>query len=161
MQMLQKGQVFRYERKMLVTELDFHQIMALVKRHPAMFYQPYPPRYINNFYMDTKEMNHYQDNVVGSTNRLKVRIRWYHQLFGQAKKPVLEFKIKKGLVGTKQQYPLVPLLVDESYDHSALEIMLNQAVLPGLVREYLRSLDVVLLNRYYRHYFATRITASA
>ena len=47
---------FRYERKFLVDRLDEHQVMGLVKRHPSMFVEPYPPRFVNNFYLDTPDM---------------------------------------------------------------------------------------------------------
>ena len=73
---------YRYERKFMVEGLDHHQAIALIKRHPYLFYQPYPPRYINNFYLDTPEMDNYYDNVCGAPDRRKVRLRWYGELFG-------------------------------------------------------------------------------
>ncbi len=97
---------YRYERKFLVDRLDQHQVMGLIKRHPAMFCQPYPPRFINNFYLDTAHMVNYRDNVDGAADRRKVRIRWYGELMGQIENPVLEFKIKRGLVGTKKHHPI-------------------------------------------------------
>ena len=87
---------YRYERKFLVDQLDVHQVLALVKLHPAMFYQPYPPRYVNNLYLDTEGLDNYQDNVSGVGDRRKVRLRWYGDLFGDVDRPVLEFKIKRG-----------------------------------------------------------------
>ena len=99
------AQIYRYERKFLVDQLDQHQVMGLIKRHPSMFSEPFPPRFINNFYLDTANMEHYHDNVVGAADRRKVRIRWYGDLMGQIERPVLEFKIKHGLVGTKRNYP--------------------------------------------------------
>ena len=146
---------YRYERKFLVEALDRHQVFALIRRHPAMFYQPYPPRHINNFYLDTQEMNHYHDNVVGSAERQKVRIRWYGELFGEISKPVLEFKVKKGLVGTKISYPFPPFYLGAGFSHDDFLKLLHQADLPLDVKEYLRGLNIVLLNRYYRWYFAT------
>ena len=60
---------YRYERKLLVDQLDAHQVRALVKLHPSMFYEPYPPRYVNNLYLDTVGMKHYFDNVDGAEER--------------------------------------------------------------------------------------------
>jgi hypothetical protein len=146
---------FRYERKFLVNEMNQHQVMSLVKRHPGLFYQPYPPRFINNFYLDTKSLAHYQDNVVGSMHRQKVRIRWYHDLFGHIQKPVLEFKIKQGWVGTKQQYPMAPFTLDNNFSHDDYEDLVLRSDLPPLVSQYMLTLDIALLNHYHRYYFAT------
>jgi len=98
----------RYERKFLVDQLDAHQVRAMVKLHPSMFYEPYPPRYVNNLYLDTEGMENYLDNVSGVGERRKVRIRWYGDLFRDIEKPMLEFKIKNGLVGTKHISLLPP-----------------------------------------------------
>jgi hypothetical protein len=50
---------FRYERKFLVEELDAHQVKLLVRLHPALFYQPYPPRQVNSLYLDSPELEDY------------------------------------------------------------------------------------------------------
>ncbi len=147
---------YRYERKFLIDRLDAHQVRALVKRHPAMFYEPYPPRYVNNLYLDTKGMDNYADNVSGVGERRKVRIRWYGDLFGEIAKPRLEFKIKSGLVGTKQSFPFAPLILDQRFCHRYYRECLAAAELPDAVFHTLRDLDVVLCNRYFRWYFAAR-----
>ena len=147
---------YRYERKFLVEQLDVHQVLALVKLHPAMFYQPYPPRYVNNLYLDTEGLDNYQDNVCGVGDRRKVRLRWYGDLFGDIERPVLEFKIKSGLVGTKFSYPFAPFALDWRFCDRVYRDTLSRAGLPDAVAERMRSVHVVLCNRYYRWYFATR-----
>ncbi|MBN1812141.1 MAG: VTC domain-containing protein [Anaerolineae bacterium] len=147
---------FRYERKFLVDQLDVHRVRALVKLHPSMFYEPYPPRYVNNLYLDTELLDNYQDNMSGVGERRKVRIRWYGELFGPVEKPVLEFKFKSGLVGTKVGYPFTPFVLDERFGHRYYLDTLRVANLPAHVEQYLRELHVVLCNRYYRWYYATR-----
>lgn len=146
--------IYRYERKFLVEELLTQQIIALIKLHPALFIETYPPRYVNNIYLDTADMDYFNENICGVQERRKVRIRWYGDLLGAVKKPVLEIKIKNGLVGTKQSQQLQPFVFDESYDQK--QFLKNTAA--GLAEEmhyYLRDLDAVLLNRYLRYYFAT------
>jgi hypothetical protein len=128
---------YRYERKFLVDRLDVHQVRALVKLHPAMFYEPYPPRYVNNLYLDTEELDNYQENVSGTGERRKVRIRWYGDLFGLIEKPVLEFKIKSGLVGTKVTYPFAPFTFDKQFCHRLCRELLQKADLP--VEAYARA----------------------
>jgi SPX domain protein involved in polyphosphate accumulation len=147
---------FRYERKFLVDQLDAHQVRALIKLHPSMFYEPYPPRYVNNLYLDTVGLENYFDNVAGAGERHKVRIRWYGELFQDVKQPMLEFKGKSGLVGTKQRYPFAPFTLDDRFCHRYYQEILGQTDLPGHVKQVMRELNVVLCNRYYRWYFATR-----
>jgi SPX domain protein involved in polyphosphate accumulation len=147
---------FRYERKFLVDQLDAHQVRALIKLHPSMFYEPYPPRYVNNLYLDTVGLENYFDNVAGAGERRKVRIRWYGELFRDIEQPMLEFKGKSGLVGTKRLYPFAPFTLDDRFCHRYYQEILGQTDLPGHVKQVMRELNVVLCNRYYRWYFATR-----
>jgi len=147
---------YRYERKFLVEGLDHHQAIALIKRHPYLFYQPYPPRYINNFYLDTAEMDNYFDNVRGAGDRRKVRLRWYGNLFGDIQKATLEFKIKRGIVGTKRLFPFGDFQLDTGYDIGELQKTGKISELPEEVRIILFTQHIVLLNRYFRYYFATR-----
>jgi hypothetical protein len=146
---------FRYERKFLVEELDAGQARLLVRRHPAMFCAPYPPRHVNNLYLDTEEMENYYANVNGVDERVKVRIRWYGELFGEIAKPVLEFKIKSGLVGTKHIYPFPSFRLDDTFDGASFRKLVQRTDLPDQARMYLRDLEVVLCNRYHRWYYAT------
>ena len=88
---------YRYERKSVISELTKNEIKALIKLHPAMFLESYPPRFVNNLYLDSVGMNNYFDNMAGLKERVKVRIRWYGRLFGSVEKPTLELKIKNGL----------------------------------------------------------------
>jgi hypothetical protein len=147
---------YRYERKFLIRDLDVGQVRLLVNRHPAMFYQPFPPRYINNLYLDSEDLHSYYANVDGAEERYKVRIRWYGDLRGQISRPVLEIKLKSGLVGTKHTYPFPSFQLDEAFGHPCFQEIALQANLPEKVQYMLRNLRVVLCNRYYRWYYATR-----
>lgn len=128
----------------------------LVKRHPSIFYAPYPPRHINNLYLDTPNMENYHANVSGVADRQKARIRWYGELFGKIRNPVLEFKIKDGLVGTKHSYPFPAFNFDTTFTQSGFQKLIVQAALPDPVRWQLRGMSVVLCNRYYRWYYVTK-----
>ncbi len=146
----------RYERKFLVEQLDGRQVQALIKRHPGMFIIPYPPRYVNNLYLDTKWMDDYFDNVDGVATRRKVRVRWYGEFFQDIDEPVLEIKIKQGVVGYKRHFPLAPFRLDKQFDKDCWLEVVGQSKLPVTVSHLLRDLDIVLANRYHRFYFATR-----
>jgi SPX domain protein involved in polyphosphate accumulation len=148
-------ETYRYERKFLVEKMDGHQIRALVRLHPALFVMPYPPRWVNNIYLDTPGLDNYQDNVNGAVDRRKVRVRWYHQLFGDAPETTLEFKIKRGLVGRKLQYPLGRFQLDGDFNRFSMAALFQRAGLPEDVQFLLKGQVPVLVNRYRRWYFAT------
>jgi len=145
----------RYERKFFVAELDRAQVRSIVRRHPALFLEAYPPRYVNNLYLDTPWMGHYQDNLDGAPERTKVRVRWYHALEGRAEGPVLEFKIKRGWVGWKESYPFPELHVGADLSAARLRARVDESDLPPAVRERLAGLRPALVNRYRREYYAT------
>lgn len=107
-------------------------------------------------YLDTKDMTYYHENVVGARNRRKARIRWYGDLMGEIEKPVLEFKIKDGFVGTKEHYSFPSFSLDDDFNNDYFKGLLGNNDLSDEIRFYLRDLDPVLVNRYYRHYFVTK-----
>ncbi len=147
---------YRYERKFRVEDIDVAQVRMLVKRHPSIFYSPYPPRHINNLYLDTPDMDNYHANVSGVGERMKARIRWYGELFGEISKPVLEFKVKDGLVGAKYSYPFPAFSFDSEFSQNAFQKLIARSDLPDAVRWQLRNMSVVLCNRYYRWYYLTK-----
>lgn len=147
---------YRYERKFLVDEMDAGQARLLIKCHPAMFLVPFPPRHINNLYLDTRDLQYYYANVDGADERCKVRIRWYGGLYGNISQPMLEFKIKSGLVCTKHVYPFPPFCLDDAFCDAVFQDIVRRADLPESVRRTLRDLEIVLCNRYYRWYFASQ-----
>ena len=73
---------FRYERKFLVEELGKKEALFVIKENPAMFSEIFHERRINNIYFDSSNMESYHDNVMGNSQRVKIRIRWYNDLFG-------------------------------------------------------------------------------
>lgn len=149
------SQEYRYERKFLVDHLDLSQVRAILKLHPAMFSEVYSPRYVNNIYLDTVLLDSYLDNLAGASERLKVRVRWYGDFFGTVGNPTLEYKVKQGLVGTKAHYSLQPFVMDTRFTTSYFGNVIQATTdLPDRVKAHLITLRVVLLNRYYRFYYA-------
>lgn len=149
-------ETYRYERKFVVEELTLPQVIAVLRLHPKMFYAPYPPRQINNLYLDTADLESYFDNVHGSPRRRKVRVRWYGELCGEIHHPVLEIKVKDGLPGYKHSYPLRSFELNRYFSDRRFQRALDGCGLPAAVRGDLRAMNVVLLNRYCRRYYASR-----
>jgi len=144
---------FRYERKFLISELNRYEIESIVKLHPAIFSEIHHQRFVNNIYFDTINLSNYFNNVVGVSQRLKVRIRWYGDLFGFIENPALELKIKKGFLGGKLRYPLDSFYLGSDYSLKAQQDIFAKSGVPDVLTEHLKSLKFTLLNRYSRKYF--------
>ena len=144
---------YRYERKFFISDLTLDEVKLLVKLHPVLFSEIYHQRYINNIYLDSLEMKSYFDNIDGAADRLKVRIRWYGELFGPIEKPILELKIKKGLLGTKRSYLLNAFSLDSSFSSESLIHLFKNADIPEHLKLQLISLKPSLINRYSRNYY--------
>lgn len=147
---------YRYERKFLLAGVDAAQVQMTLRRHRAMFNEPYPPRHVNNIYMDTPEFEYYGDNLAGAAERTKVRIRWYHDLFRQVDDGVLEFKIKSGFVGWKEQYDFPAFLFSTGFSPREFQSVIQESDLPSDVKLRLAGNRPSVVNRYRRSYFATR-----
>ncbi len=149
----EQSESLRYERKYLITSYSHKEVEQIIKVNKACFSEVFHERTINNIYFDTLGMNHYYDNVEGASDRLKVRIRWYGALFGKIERPVLEYKIKKGLLGKKKSYSLNEFLLDQSFDKTQIIGATNENAVPKQIQEELLSLKPTLLNSYTRKYF--------
>lgn len=146
---------FRYERKFFLTSFTKHHLAVIVRNHPGRFSEPYPERFVNNIYFDTVDMSHFWDNVAGITPRVKVRIRWYGEFFGPVSKPILEFKLKNNILGSKASFVLDPLTIDEHLSVETVKGHFRRLDMPEALKEYLLSLRFSLMNRYRRAYFAS------
>lgn len=144
---------YRFERKFVGKKTDLRKTALLLKAHPECFRETYASRQVNNIYLDTPLLQYYADNHHGKDNRVKFRIRWYGALNGRANQPILEIKIKKGLVGIKRSYPLQPLEIDETLDRERMLRIAAQSDLPDEVMEQLKRLEPVLVNCYSRSYY--------
>lgn len=145
--------LFRYERKFIITQHEKYYIDELIKNHPAMFSEIYHKRSVNNIYFDTHNMQNFYDNKCGNNQRMKPRIRWYGNLFSYIKKPVLELKIKEGHVGTKKSFSLNPFTLDSNTSHKSIFEILNLSNIPDLVRETLKLMEMKVITSYSRRYF--------
>lgn len=145
---------YRYERKFVAKHFSRMNTEAVVKQNSAFFVSAFYPRKVNNIYFDTPGLDCYFDNLFGNGQRWKARIRWYDNVFGEIKTPVLEFKIKKGFVGTKKSFHLSFFTIDRNnFNAHKLKETIDKSDLPEDVKEKLVGLNPVLLNTYLRSYF--------
>ena len=143
----------RFERKFSIPELSVQEVDDFVKKHPSMFYEIFHTRFVNNIYFDSVDLQNYYDSVHGSSYRIKIRIRWYGELFGEITKPVLELKIKDGVIGRKLSFPIKPFVLDKNFSTKKIRNILFESEIPAEVKYRFNYLFPVLLNRYKRKYF--------
>lgn len=145
---------YRYERKFTVPDgYKTSAIEVTVKKNNYLFREVYYQRQVNNIYFDTAGYNDYFDNVLGVSDRKKIRIRWYGDTLGEIKKPVLEIKIKKGLVGDKWSYKLNPFVLDNSFTTETIQKIFKESNLPLPILESTKLVTPTLLNSYSRKYY--------
>ncbi len=145
----------RYERKFLAGRMSPAEVLGMVRRHPALFREPYPPRSVNNIYLDSPVLGDYHDHIQGVAHRAKMRIRWYGPCGVTLDEPVLEHKIKRGLVGGKVSHPLPTLHLRADEPLGVIEAIRNCPEAPGMLRAVGGSRIPALVNRYQRRYFVS------
>jgi len=145
---------FRHETKFVVSDLGYHEIENLIKHHPIIFSEEFHERKINNIYFDSMDLKNYHDNLSGNAQRIKIRIRWYENLFGEVENPILELKIKEGSLGRKEYFKLKPFNFNRDFNMDDFrKNILNKSNLPKEIIEILKSSKPTLLNSYTRKYF--------
>ena len=95
----------RHEVKFIAPPTQRASVESWLLGHAAGFHSAYPPRRVNNFYLDDFDLSTYEENLAGVSSRTKVRFRWY----GNSPDEVagtLELKRKRNRLG-KNAYELV------------------------------------------------------
>ncbi len=153
--LMQEGRYseYRFERKFVSSQLDEHGFEHIIRHHPAFFSEIYWERQVNNIYFDTPALRYFYDNVVGKSERRKVRIRWYGKAEGIIEQPVLEFKIKSGTLGRKASFDLAPIDLDGELGFGFFQDLFKKSGLPEGILEELKGLNPSLLNNYGRRYY--------
>ena len=142
----------RLEIKFVSYAYNFDQLMSWIHLHPAGFCSAFPDRQVNNIYFDGYQYTAYTENLSGSSERTKVRYRWYGESI-EPRAGVLEIKRKRNYFGWKLYhrvkndpcssemtwYSIRKNIRDQISEHGKLWLDLNPYP--------------VLLNRYLRKYF--------
>lgn len=150
-----EGLDYRYERKYHAAGVSPDQIDVLIRTHPAHFVEPYPPRWINNVYLDTPGLGTFSVHVNGAARRRKVRIRWYGEAHGPTHRPVLEVKLRSGTVGSKLHYSLPGFVFEPDFRIPLDALRAAHAQLDPHARALLDATEPALFNRYHRRYWCT------
>ncbi|MFP8874647.1 MAG: polyphosphate polymerase domain-containing protein [Myxococcota bacterium] len=142
---------YRYERKFVVAGREPSDLENLVRLAPGCFREIHRARHVNNIYLDTRTMDFFSANVMGLSERLKARVRWYGELLGPIARPTLEVKIRSSSVGKKKSFLLDPFSLEIGTSTREIENALKP--LPPGAHLLVSTLRPVLLNRYQRKYY--------
>jgi len=143
----------RYEKKFVIYEISKEEIEYIIKLHPSLFSEIFYERQVNNIYLDSMNLRCFQEHLNGTAERLKIRIRWYGEMFGKIKNPVLEVKAKKNELGSKLHFQLKSFSLCEDFSFDELKKVFSSSDLPSWLIEELKISQPVLLNCYKRKYF--------
>ena len=70
----------RLEKKFVYQNGDISYKSFLIN---GMFKKIYPNRKINSIYFDCENLKNVWDNINGFSKRIKIRLRWYNNLFNK------------------------------------------------------------------------------
>ena len=144
---------WRCELKFVVVGYSSESVFSFIKTHPAIFSEIYHERKINNIYCDTLNFQAFSDNVMGISDRLKIRMRWYGETFSSIAKPTLEFKIKSGLLSRKEYFKMDPLTINKETTANNISQAINNTKVSASAKKVLLVTKPVLINSYLRRYF--------
>jgi SPX domain protein involved in polyphosphate accumulation len=150
---LESSKTWRYERKFVILIFTKQDIEMILRLHPALFTEMYYERKVNSLYFDSFFMESLFNNESGSTDRKKIRIRWYGDLFGVIEKPTLEIKCKNGYVGHKLSFRINEFIMDESLNIETIKKTIKESNIPDLIKIKLLDLGYFLITSYWRKYF--------
>lgn len=143
----------RYEKKFIAEGFSLAEVVARIRRHPAVFREAYPPRVVNNIYLDSPARWDYHAHINGAADRSKTRVRWYGPDRETADRPMLERKLKRGMVSGKEAHALPRFSIDGGCLHSQLGTAFDASPLPHMLRSALKHVEPALFNRFERLYF--------
>ena len=146
----------RYEVKLVCDPHRLAQARSWIRLHPAGFGVAYPPRRVNNVYLDTPHLSSLNANLEGLRARQKLRLRWYGDDMTDIQ-PFLELKGKHNLLGTKRRC-LLPCKLDLTLPWTKILgiIRAESRFFPKDLVYILQTVNQpTLLNQYQREYYVT------
>lgn len=140
----------RYELKYNLENSNLSRVLDIIRFHPAAFQVAFPDRVINNYYLDTDDLQFFYQNVNGINKRRKFRIRWYDELSDNSK-AILEIKNKENELGWKEHFQIPSSKLNNKTQLMQEIFGLGIApfnISPSLYNQYKRSYFVSADNRF-------------
>jgi len=142
----------RFERKFVVNESRWTEIILWMQNHPLKFNRSYASRMINSLYFDSIDYEAYNLNVSGISRRSKLRLRWY----GEELSPTdanMELKLRRNELGWKISNKVSNLPSFSSTLWHDIACHLGRSLDPYLGTMMATYSRPVLICRYHREYF--------
>jgi len=149
---------YRSEIKFICYQHNYYLLKNWIKLHKYNFFKEYGDRNVNNIYFDTLNFKAFNDNLTGLPSRLKVRYRWYGDLFAEKNKNEgsLEFKFRKNIYGYKKVFKIKNLTLSLNSKWSEIKNKILNALTPEYKILYNRNSEKILINQYKREYFISK-----
>ena len=145
----------RYELKLASDTASSAQARSWIRLHPEGFRVAYQARTINNLYLDTTDLNSFNDNLAGVNVRRKLRIRWYGvPESSKVSKPFLELKSKENMLGDKRRQQL-DVTLDLTRPFAEIVATIRAHAGENWRSRLLAFTQPTLINRYRREYFVS------
>lgn len=143
----------RYEVKYVASATRYHELAQWVRLHPAGFRTAYPPRWVNNVYFDTPDLFTFRENLLGSSSRSKVRLRWYGRE-PKAQRSTLEVKRRRNALGWKLSFRTGPIDLTCVTWRQLVRVVRDRLPPEGKMWLDAHSFPI-LINQYRREYFVS------
>ena len=149
--------IYRSELKFICYSHNYHILKNWIRLNKFNFFKEYEDRNINNIYFDPHSYKAFNDNLTGLPSRLKVRYRWYGDLFSNEKKNEgsLEFKFKKNIYGHKKIFKINDLTLNKETEWKLIKSKILCALPPEYKLLFNLNSEKILINRYNREYFVS------
>ena len=144
----------RYEIKFVTYNIYYSEILNWVKLNKSIFKKEYDDRIVNNIYFDNLSYNCFTDNIYGSSNRTKIRLRWYGKSQGKTNAS-LELKFKRNIFGWKKRFKIKSFDISENITWAELKKSINlQVSYKGKI--WLENYPIpTIINNYTRKYYVS------
>jgi len=149
---------YRSEIKFVCYQHNYFLLKNWIKLHKFNFFKEYEDRNVNNIYFDSFNYKAFNDNLSGLPSRLKVRYRWYGELFSEnnTNEGSLEFKFRKNVYGYKKVFKIKNLTLNLNSKWSEIKNKILNALTPEYKILYNRNSEKILINQYKREYFISK-----
>ncbi len=144
----------RHELKIVVGRHLIDKARSWIRLHPVGFRTTFPPRLVNNLYLDTPHLNSFNANQAGISTRQKLRLRWYGAMTSRTERPVLELKCKSDLLGNKKLQTL-DCVIDWHQPYRAILQTIRSSAEDKWAAWLNAASQPAIINQYRREYFAT------
>jgi hypothetical protein len=142
----------RRELKFITYFIYYDEIVNWIKKNKYNFKKQYNDRLVNNIYFDSYSYDSFKENIFGSSEKTKVRYRWYEK-FDESNYGSLEIKKRKNIFGFKEIFNIKNLQITKESDLKKIyDFIKNQLDLKKKLYLTARPYPTII-NQYSREYY--------